>query len=490
MSTEEVKQISVQYGSPGWEAALFEVMDIHGAVLVLGAFSQSELDSARAAFGRDLKRALAAWQPDDSQVSSKTASQEVPAECMTMRKQLLELDDGSVPASWPPATPLGPPGKGMATTFGLAQGEFAWTMRLSDQMRGVFALLHECAPEEMCVGTDQPFFTAADIGPDGQPLGRSENAFWMHADQNKHAGVSGILPSYQGVAYVSGSDSDTASTTVLQLRSHNDGTYDTLMEDPTMKSCKGHFGKVEAMVEGEAKDAIVRCAHKNARRVPAPAGSILLWNSKVLHQGWQGGSRLAMPVVWEPRDRRDSKALARKLAAVVAGVPTTHWASLGLWHPMVRLGRQKIPQPECIPHQPRSTVLPAAIPTSWALQQSLHSSGSLASTHSAGDAAGASSASPMASGAGGAHRLDQKAAEYIATVACNAAKKVSPVHLRRLQAALACFSAGGSTDSIVAAGKAISGKAQEDKGHTLAKASREVADLLKTVIQADIADAL
>ena len=486
MNAEELASISVHYKSDGWQDAAAEAMYSQGALLVLGAFSPEECTEAREAFGRDLKRALQASH-NTTFKKSKNVDGTIPVQCETARMQLLQTADGDVPAAWPEATPLGPPGKGMATTLGLAQGEFAWKLRLSEQLRSIFSVLHACPAEEMCVGSDQPFFTANSKGADGAEQGRAENVFWMHADQNKFAGVSGVLPSFQGVAYVNASDTEHNSTTVLQLCSHADGTYDTLMNDPIMKSGKGHFGRVQAMSGTEQREELLQRAHASARRVPAPAGSVLVWDSRVLHQGWQGGQRLAMPVVWEPLERRDTKALARKMAAAIAGVPTTHWASLGLWHPMVRLGKQPIPQPEYIPHQPQATVLPVGLPPSWALDVGVGGSSSAAVS------AGAASASAGSAQASSALFKTQEAAEYIATVACNAAKKQSPIHLARLKAALSALHSGASPEAVVKAGKSVSCKtteATDQEGHTLANASRAVVELLSPLLRQEVAEAL
>jgi len=484
MNSDELNNISVIYESDGWESAALEAMKTYGALLVLGAFSAEECHTARAAFGRDLKRALEA-SPRTKYTNIKDTTQPIPSQCKAQRKQLLETADEDVPGQWPAATPVGPPGKGMATTLGLAHGEFAWGVRLSKQLRRIYSLLHATPAEEMCVGLDQPFFTAGSVGADGQPTGNTENAFWMHADQNKHAGLSGVLPSFQGVAYINASDTEQSSTTVLQLRSHNDGTYETLMDDPVMKSSKGHFGKVEAMSGEEQRAVLLQRAHEQARRVPAPAGSVLLWDSRTLHQGWQGGNRLAMPVVWEPSDRRDSKALARKLAAAMAAVPTTHWASLGVWHPMVRLGRQRLPHPECIPHQPQASILPVGLPSSWALAGGVTAGADAAAAASAVSAASATVSDCKAFTQG------QEAAEYLATLACNAVKRSSPVHVHRLRAAVAALRAGASSAEVPQAGRAVPSTAgEEEKGHTTVKASRAVIELLSPLLQPEVAAAM
>ncbi len=54
-----------------------------------------------------------------------------------------------------------------------------------------------------------------------------------------------------------------------------------------------------------------------------------------MHQGWGPGTRLAQPVCWEPRVRRDGGALVRKAELSLRGFPSTHWASLGFMHDFV-----------------------------------------------------------------------------------------------------------------------------------------------------------
>jgi hypothetical protein len=72
----------------------------------------------------------------------------------------------------------------------------------------------------------------------------------------------------------------------------------------------------------------LRCA----RRIRLHPGDLLIWDSRTIHQGWGGGYRLAMPICWEPRSRRTDETFARKVRLCALGLPSTHWASLGLQH--------------------------------------------------------------------------------------------------------------------------------------------------------------
>ncbi len=65
-------------------------------------------------------------------------------------------------------------------------------------------------------------------------------------------------------------------------------------------------------------------------------------------QGWTSGRRLAQPVCWEPRSRRDHAALVRKAVMSIRGLPSTHWASLG------NCGRQQCLRLALFSHSPFS----------------------------------------------------------------------------------------------------------------------------------------
>eukprot|EP00415_Alexandrium_ostenfeldii_P002779 UN2779 len=94
---------------------------------------------------------------------------------------------------------------------------------------------------------------------------------------------------------------------------------------------------MEFMQPGDDRDRLIRGWADHARRVPMPAGGLLLWNSKLFHQSWIGGPRIAQPLCWEPRSRRDEDARERKLRLAALGLPSTHWASLGFPHTLSKL---------------------------------------------------------------------------------------------------------------------------------------------------------
>merc|ERR1712216_279155 len=166
------------------------------------------------------------------------------------------------------------------------------------------------------------------------------NRNWPHVDHNKHdhsvVDEDGTPISdwevYQGLFYVWPSTNSKSSTTVVWTGSHTD-VYEELMSVPSVAG-RGRKGNHFTQFPPEFSSLVPRW-HAAARRVPVPAGALLLWSSRTVHQGWTGGPRLAQPVCWEPRSRRTEAAWVRKLRMAALGLPSTHWGSLGLPHNLV-----------------------------------------------------------------------------------------------------------------------------------------------------------
>jgi len=225
-----------------------------------------------------------------------------------------------------------------------AQGELLWRSRCHPRVRETFERIF--GMKELACGLDlrQNFYT-----PKGTPHS-VDNLQWLHVDQNTLTGMKDVC--YQGVLYVWSSDGEDKSTTVVWAGSHkDDGVYGQLIDneyavergkemDDSGVHC-GHCIQLDDRV-GEGARTLENAAVVGSRRVPVPAGALLLWNSKTIHQGWTGGPRLAVPVCWEPRDRVTAEARQRKLFMAAAGLPSSHSPSEGRLHPCVssRRGEQ------------------------------------------------------------------------------------------------------------------------------------------------------
>jgi len=208
------------------------------------------------------------------------------------------------------------------------------------RVRAVYGVLHGTG--DLVSSCDNAFFAPAAHAR------APSNRVFPHVDQNAHdtrfqdaeGRDLGEWECFQGILYVWESAGDHASTTVLWPGSHK-AAYDTIMGDDKVKrgGKQGrHFTTIESLASREDASKLFAEWRESARRVPMPAGALLLWNSKLVHQAWRGGPRLAQPVCWEPASRRPAAARERKLRLAALGLPSTHWASLGLPHSLLGAG--------------------------------------------------------------------------------------------------------------------------------------------------------
>merc|ERR1711988_1109366 len=97
-----------------------------------------------------------------------------------------------------------------------------------------------------------------------------------------------------------------------------------------------HYTQISEM-KGAKRQLLKKGFEQHARRVPVPAGGLLLWNSKTIHTGAQRGPRLAQAVCPEPAQRRSDHQRLAKLRMTALGLPSMHWASHGIQHDCIKL---------------------------------------------------------------------------------------------------------------------------------------------------------
>ena len=85
----------------------------------------------------------------------------------------------------------------------------------------------------------------------------------------------------------------------------------------------GHYVRLSKLAKAEE---FMERWQSDAVRIPVPSGALLLWDSRVTHQGYTNGSRLALPVCWQPRKYRSAAARAEKMKCCALGIATTHSA--------------------------------------------------------------------------------------------------------------------------------------------------------------------
>lgn len=157
---------------------------------------------------------------------------------------------------------------------------------------------------------------------------------WITISMTAPLWIVGAWEVYQGILYIWPSVDSRSSTTVVWTGSHTD-VYEELMSGSkvTKRGRKGGAGN--HFTQFFARQHLLPQWHAAARRVPVPAGALFLWSSRLVHQGWTGGPRLAQSVCWEPRSRRTEAARVQKLRLAALGLPSTHSASLGFLHNIV-----------------------------------------------------------------------------------------------------------------------------------------------------------
>eukprot|EP00411_Alexandrium_monilatum_P102678 CAMPEP_0175784934 /NCGR_PEP_ID=MMETSP0097-20121207/79070_1 /TAXON_ID=311494 /ORGANISM="Alexandrium monilatum, Strain CCMP3105" /LENGTH=324 /DNA_ID=CAMNT_0017095833 /DNA_START=96 /DNA_END=1067 /DNA_ORIENTATION=+ len=264
-----------------------EVLQDHGCAIVTGVASEEDCTRLAGLFAQDLGDLI------DKEAVQKLGSS-------AMQKVAAAVAEN--PRAWPLGSLPLLGNLQRCQLRGLPHGRFAWGCRLLPNVRRCYEA--------------------------------AENKFWPHVDHNAHdrrifddlGEVVGDWEVYQGLLYAWGCEGSHASTTAVLPGSHQTA-YSSMMEDPAIaaRGRKGvHFTQLTYMSDKQAAASLQDSWLAGAGRVPVPRGSLFLWSSKTLHQGWSGGPRLAQPV-----------ALDRKMRLAALGLPSTHWASLGIPHTLV-----------------------------------------------------------------------------------------------------------------------------------------------------------
>jgi hypothetical protein len=279
--------------------ALLDVMDTFGFAVVTNVLSAEQVAVAESLFDDDLYSIVGL--PDDEK---------------RKRPCFAHNSAESIARRWPDKYSLGRYNPSFASDFGIPHGRCAWYCRTNPEVHRVFEVMHH-DDKELCVGMDNVFFDNSREDR-SKPDDEIEEVLWPHADQSTHA-PGGGQPCYQGIVYLWPSSQFT-STTVVWPGSHKDAYVKMMAE----RSYNSHFCPLQKSAHADFIASAVR--------VVIPRGGMILWNSKTIHQGWNIGPRLAVPICMEPKWRRSPDALERKMQACLEGVPTTHWASLGYFH--------------------------------------------------------------------------------------------------------------------------------------------------------------
>ena len=282
---------------PDCASQLRTILDEFGFAVVTNVLSHQEVVQYEALWAQDMLSII-----------------DMPKAKQTCPPKLLAAVQHDPINNWPTdEVPLGRSKGAFASDYCLPHGKCPWAVRAHPNVRAVYENLFG---DDLVVSMDNMFFSNKDSKI---PETEREDRLWGHADQSKHVVPSGKWECYQGVIYLWPATVDTSST-VVWPGSHK-SVYEDLMK---MSTFRGHF----CMLPKAQQQLFAQ----KAGRVAVPPGGLLLWSSRTVHQGWNHGKRLAVPVCFEPRNRRTKEALASKVQCIKTGMPTTHWASIGKMH--------------------------------------------------------------------------------------------------------------------------------------------------------------
>lgn len=334
LTTEEQEAITIPYDN---FEGMHSILEEYGYCIVENVLDPDTLTSCVEAFGRDLLNMCdeevvdPELSPVNTELHSKNGVEERSGTRVespsALHHMLTTAPLRKVVECWPPVK------GGHADTYltrrGMSHGEAAWQIRTHPHVREVFS--HLVPAEELCVGTDLMFFS-----PQNQPSA-STVFHWGHVDINdyNHNIGSEYAPYQSFVALWEVPADDTTSATVIWPGSHKDESrvlIDSVGQTlPTTQHIPLYILENQEDQALAAQGArMQRRYFEGARRIPLPAGAMLVWSSRTIHQGWWGGRRLGALVCWEPTCRRPLQVLGRKARYAALGVPTTHQGSLGM----------------------------------------------------------------------------------------------------------------------------------------------------------------
>jgi hypothetical protein len=300
-----VKEITINKNA---DLTIFKnILDKYGFAVITNVLEPEEIDYLKNIFKRELLDCI------DSDEVKKYRE---------LESLYSDLIGGKI--QFPKASIPGAATKGFVSLCNFPQGEFAWKTRLNNSVKSIFANLHSCDPDEMCVSLDIPFYN-----PDHSKTDDVE--MWAHTDQNIKL-KTGSDPSFQGLLYIDSATTEGTSNTVVYPCSHTDEYIRMMTSIPDELHDTNHTIHISAIPDDDIRNELIDKWNKKCRRIPVPAGSILIFNSKLIHQGYPAGTRLVQPICWEQKVYRHEKAYRQKLQACLYGYGTTHWASLGLIH--------------------------------------------------------------------------------------------------------------------------------------------------------------
>lgn len=197
---------------------------------------------------------------------------------------------------------------GLMGEYGLCQGDAAWYVRTNKDIIALYKHLLKC--KQVVCSMD-----AIGFSQDEAYL-HAEHVRWLHIDQNPHAKIGSNILSIQGIFYAEDGAPDCAGTIVVP------GSHKAwLNHDYNGTGSKSHFHMVDQ--DHFWSDAV---------KLDIPAGCLLLFSSKLVHQGRYGPRRLCFMTSYGNKQDRSEQARQRKVVMYLGGHRSNHWSQYGVYH--------------------------------------------------------------------------------------------------------------------------------------------------------------
>lgn len=232
-------------------------------------------------------------------------------------KDLAEITGKHIPFPdlWAPCQDPGLPDSpnGMMGSYGLSQGDAAWYVRTH---RDIIAVFRELLDAQRVICS----MDSIGFAQDNSYIG-AQNTSWLHVDQNPNIMPGANLYSLQGIFYAEdsyGSEEKRPelrrASTVVVPGSHKYWSNHNYTN-------QNHYQVVDQDYWGQY-----------AVRLRIQAGSLLIFNSKLVHQGMFGPHRLCFMVSYGDAKDRTEKSKERKVMMYLGGHRSSHWSQFGLYH--------------------------------------------------------------------------------------------------------------------------------------------------------------
>jgi hypothetical protein len=191
---------------------------------------------------------------------------------------------------------------GLMGEYGLSHGDAAWHVRTDTTIQVLYREL--LGINDLVCSMDAVGFSN-DVSP-------TTYQKWLHVDQNPYI-PGGNINSIQGIYYAEDSHSSRAGTVVVPSSHLDWKQHDYLVPR--------HFHVVD-------QDKY----WSKAVKLDIPAGCLLVYTSKLVHQGWHAQHRMCFMVAYGDKKNRDEIARQTKLMMYLGGHRSNHWSHVAQYH--------------------------------------------------------------------------------------------------------------------------------------------------------------